>query len=128
MTLAETVCDIRHRLAELVAEHGGWTGLVDSEAERLILQALEERDIDAILSAPDDVILADFKARGGDIEQYAAEMRQRFDVIARLTAELAAAHQVVEAARKVVAGPDSTNYMQLGKTLDIYDKSKRGHS
>jgi hypothetical protein len=93
MTLAETVRDIRHRLAELVAEHGGWNGLVDYEANRLILQALEERDIDVILNAPDDVILADFRARGGDIEQYATEMRQRFDVIARLTAELAATHQ-----------------------------------
>jgi predicted amidohydrolase YtcJ len=40
MTLAETVRDIRHRLAELVAEHGRWNGLVDSEANRLILQAL----------------------------------------------------------------------------------------
>jgi uncharacterized protein YqeY len=101
MTLAETVRDIRHRLAELVAERGGWNSLVDYEANWLITQALEERDIDVILSAPDDVILADFRARGDDIEQYAAEMRQRFDVIARLTAELAAAHQreciVVEA-------------------------------
>lgn len=93
MTLAETVRDIRHRLAELVAEHGGWNGLVDYEANQMILQALEERDIDVILSAPDDVILADFKARGGDIEQYAAEMRQEFNVIARLTDELAAAHR-----------------------------------
>jgi hypothetical protein len=40
MTLAETVRDIRHRLAELVAEHGRWNSLVDYEANRLIIQAL----------------------------------------------------------------------------------------
>lgn len=48
---------------------------------------VEERDIATILSAPDDVILADFRARGGDPEQFATEMRQKFDVIARLTRE-----------------------------------------
>lgn len=48
---------------------------------------MEERDIAAILSAPDEVILEDFKARGGNPEEFAAEMRQKFDVIARQTRE-----------------------------------------
>lgn len=40
MTLAETVRDIRHRLAELVAEHGRWDNDIDDEIGRLITQAL----------------------------------------------------------------------------------------
>lgn len=48
---------------------------------------VEERDIATILSAPDDVILDDFRSRGGDPEQFAAKMRQEFDVIARLVRE-----------------------------------------
>ena len=58
---------------------------------------VEERDIAAILSAPDDVILEDFRARGGDPEQYATEMRQKFSVIARLKRENEVLRVVCEA-------------------------------
>lgn len=40
MTLAEVVRDIRHRLAELVAEHGRWDDDIDGEVNQLITQAL----------------------------------------------------------------------------------------
>lgn len=62
-------------------------GVPFGEILGFVRSLVEERDIAAILNAPDDVILADFIARGGDPDQYAAEMRQRFDVVARLTRE-----------------------------------------
>ncbi len=57
------------------------------EVERNAARAeLKERaDIDRILNAPDEEILAEARAEGVDTEEFAAEMRGKFDVIARLT-------------------------------------------
>jgi hypothetical protein len=63
---------------------------------------VEERDIAAILSAPDDVILADFEARGGDPDQNAAEMRGRFDAVARLVNERDALLEAAEQAHRAL--------------------------
>lgn len=57
---------------------------------------VEERDIAAILSAPEEAILADFRAHGGTPEEFATEMRQKFDVIARLTRENEILREVCE--------------------------------
>lgn len=110
-------------------------GVPFGEMLSLVRYLLEERDISAILSAPDDVILADFERRGGNIEEYAAEMREKFDTIARLvrwkTQWKAAAKWwreeagrrglVVEAAREAVSHDCEEPNWILTKALEDYD-------
>lgn len=58
-----------------------------AELRAIIAAAAEWQAIEGILNTPDEQILAEFP----DAEQYAAEMRGKFDTIARLTRELEAA-------------------------------------
>ena len=77
----------------------------------LVRCLIDDRAIEHILNTPDDVILADFKSRGGDIDQFAAEMRQKFDVIARLTRENADLLAACEAAWRDQRITNRTNEM-----------------
>jgi hypothetical protein len=72
-----------------------WRNLHDCEdAGRA---ALEDADVAGILAMSDEEILADARARGIDVEQNAAEMRQMFEATVRLRAIADAATAETEA-------------------------------
>lgn len=65
----------------------------------LVRYLLDERAIDTILNMPDDAVIASFP---GDIEQFAAEQRQKFSTLARIVRERDALQSEVKMLRTKV--------------------------